>query len=117
MTRPWLSRKAFESLVQEALKGLPHEFRQSLKNVAIEIEEEPNNQTLRALGIADDDPDELLGLYVGRSIQGHSFFDAGGEPLMAGRFAVQLKTIAAAKDLLVGGERDIDVVVESLAEY
>ena len=79
MARSWLSRKAFESLVQEALKGLPHEFRQCLKNVAIEIEEEPNNQALRALGIADDDPDELLGLYVGRSIQGHSFFDAGGE--------------------------------------
>src|SRR5207244_12785737 len=79
MTRSWLSHKAFESLVQEALKGLPHEFRQCLKNVAIEIEEEPNNQALRALGIADDDPDELLGLYVGRSIQGHSFFDVGGE--------------------------------------
>jgi predicted Zn-dependent protease with MMP-like domain len=31
------------------------------------------------MGIPDDGPDELLGLYVGRSIQGHSFFDAGGE--------------------------------------
>ena len=29
--------------------------------------------------IALPDPDELLGLYVGRSIQGRSFFDAGGE--------------------------------------
>src|SRR5206468_11269577 len=71
--------KAFESLVQEALKGLQREFRKSQNNVAIEIEEEPNHQTLRTLGIADNDPDELLGLYVSRSIQGHSFFDAGGE--------------------------------------
>ena len=91
MTRSWLSHKAFESLVQEALKGLPHEFRQCLKNVAIEIEEEPNNQALRALGIADDDPDELLGLYVGRSIQGHfSSMPAGNSPIgstsIGGRF-------------------------------
>ena len=66
MTRSWLSRKAFESLVQEALKGLPHEFRRCLKNVAIEIEEEPTNQALHALGIAEDDPDELLGLWCRR---------------------------------------------------
>ncbi len=79
MAGAWLSRKDFESLVQEALRELPAQFRRRLQNVAIEIEEEPSNETLNSVGMGDDEPDELLGLYVGRSIQEHSFFDAGGE--------------------------------------
>lgn len=79
MAGTWLSRKDFESLVQEALRGLPAQFRRRLQNVAIEIEEEPSNETLNSVGMTNDEPDELLGLYVGRSIQQHSFFDTGGE--------------------------------------
>ena len=79
MAGAWLSRKDFESLVQEALRELPAQFRRRLQNVAVEIEEEPSNETLNSVGMADDEPDELLGLYVGRSIQEHSFFDTGGE--------------------------------------
>ena len=79
MSGAWLSRKDFESLVQEALRELPAQFRRRLQNVAIEIEEEPSNETLNSVGMADDEPDELLGLYVGRSIQERSFFDAGGD--------------------------------------
>ena len=79
MSGAWLSRKDFESLVQEALRELPAQFRRRLQNVAIEIEEEPSNETLNSVGMADDEPDELLGLYVGRSIQERSFFDSGGD--------------------------------------
>ncbi|HEY3198453.1 MAG TPA: metallopeptidase family protein [Nitrospirales bacterium] len=79
MAGAWLSRKDFESLVREALRELPTQFRRRLQNVAIEIEEEPSNETLNSVGMADDESDELLGLYVGRSIQQHSFFDTGGE--------------------------------------
>jgi predicted Zn-dependent protease with MMP-like domain len=75
----WLSRKAFAALVHEAVNGLPLQFKSRLENVAIEIEEEPSAETLETMGIEPDDPDELLGLYVGRSIQGHSFFDPGAE--------------------------------------
>jgi predicted Zn-dependent protease with MMP-like domain len=79
MADPWLSRKAFDTLVREALRGLPREFRRCLENVAIEIEEEPSPETLNSLGMQPNDPDELLGLYVGRSIHGHSYFEPGGE--------------------------------------
>ena len=79
MSDRWLSRKAFETLVRDALRGLPREFRRCLENVAIEIAEEPGAETLQSLGIQEDDPDELLGLYVGRSIHGHSYFETGGE--------------------------------------
>jgi predicted Zn-dependent protease with MMP-like domain len=75
----WLSRKAFDILVQKALNGLPREFRRYLENVAVEIAEEPSPETLESLGIQQHDPDELLGLYVGRSIHGHSYFEPGGE--------------------------------------
>lgn len=78
MADGWLSRKAFEALVAEAVRGLPGQFRRCLDNVAIEVQEEPSDEALESVEIDRDDPDELLGLYWGRSIQGDSFFDAGG---------------------------------------
>ena len=79
MSDRWLSRQAFDTLVKEALRALPREFRRCLENVAIEIEEEPGSETLQSLGIERDDSDELLGLYMGRSIHGRSYFETGGE--------------------------------------
>lgn len=78
MAGGWLSQKAFEALVAEAVQGLPGRFRRHLDNVAVEVQEEPSDEVLESVGIARDDPDELLGLYWGRSIRGGSFFDAGG---------------------------------------
>ena len=79
MTSGWLSRNAFEALVAEAVKSLPRQFRECLDNVAIEIQEEPSDEALDSLELGRGEPDELLGLYWGRSIQGNSFFDAGGQ--------------------------------------
>lgn len=78
MPSGWLSRQDFETLVAEAVKGLPKEFRRRLENVAIEVQEEPSGEALEAVGLEPEESDELLGLYWGRSIQGDSFFDAGG---------------------------------------
>lgn len=74
----WLSHKDFEALVAEAVKGLPKEFRRRLENVAIEVQQEPSEEALEAVGLEPEESDELLGLYWGRSIQGDSFFDTGG---------------------------------------
>lgn len=79
MPGSWLSRQDFEALVAEAVKGLPRDFRRCLDNVAIEVQEEPSAEVLEAVGLEREDADELLGLYWGRSIQGESFFDAGGQ--------------------------------------
>jgi predicted Zn-dependent protease with MMP-like domain len=79
MAGGWLSRQAFESLVEEAVKGIPKQFRRHLKNVAIEVQEEPSEEVLKSMRMNRDDPDELLGLYWGRSIHGDSFFDTGGQ--------------------------------------
>lgn len=78
MPRSWLSRQDFEALVAEAVRGLPKAFRHHLENVAIEVQEEPSAEALETVGLESDETDELLGLYWGRSIQGDSFFDVGG---------------------------------------
>lgn len=61
-----ITRREFESLVEEALRELPPEFARLLDNVAIVVEEEPSEDDLEAL---DDESyeagDELLGLYRG----------------------------------------------------
>lgn len=79
MPGSWLSRQGFEALVAEAVKGLPKAFRRYLDNVVIEVQEEPAEEALEAVGLEREDADELLGLYWGRSIQSESFFDAGGQ--------------------------------------
>jgi len=79
MPNGWLSRKDFEALVAEAVRGLPKVFRRRLENVAIEVQEEPSEEALEAVGLEPEESDELLGLYWGRSIQGDSFFDTGGQ--------------------------------------
>lgn len=61
-----ISRREFETLVEEALRELPPEFARLLDNVAIVVEEEPSEDDLDVL---DDESyeagDELLGLYRG----------------------------------------------------
>jgi len=79
MPSGWLSRRDFDALVTEAVRSLPKEFRRRLDNVAIEVQEEPSAEALDAAGLEPDQSDELLGLYWGRSIQGGSFFDTGGQ--------------------------------------
>lgn len=63
----------FESAVEEALENIPERFLDALENVAVIVEDEPNDYHLDAL----DDPDclgaslngnELLGLYDGVSL-------------------------------------------------
>lgn len=58
-----VSRRIFEGLVAEALEGLPAYFRERLDNVAIVVEEWPDRQTLRAVGVRF--PHELTGYYHG----------------------------------------------------
>jgi predicted Zn-dependent protease with MMP-like domain len=60
-----LTRGEFESLVEEALEGLPPQFADLLDNVAVVVEEEPSDEDLDVL---DDPHGELLGIYRGVSL-------------------------------------------------
>jgi predicted Zn-dependent protease with MMP-like domain len=58
-----LSRKRFEQLVTEALKGIPAELREALDNIEVAIDDWPSEDQLTEAGL---DPDELLfGFYQG----------------------------------------------------
>jgi predicted Zn-dependent protease with MMP-like domain len=58
-----MTRRQFEVLVDRALRGLPRGFRDKLRNVAVVVEEWPDDETLADMGI--EPPDTLYGLYRG----------------------------------------------------
>lgn len=59
-----MDRDEFAGLVQEVLDDLPPEFARHLDNVAVMIEDEPETDDLRSLGL-DPRQDTLFGLYRG----------------------------------------------------
>ena len=58
-----MEQEEFEKLVNEAVAGLPEDIRTMMKNVAITIDEIPNQEQLRKTGVRRGD--FLLGLYEG----------------------------------------------------
>ena len=63
-----VSRREFEKYVDEALAGLPAEFRKYLDNIVISVEEEPLEEDYEEGDVPDDE--ELLGIF-----RGLSYFD------------------------------------------
>lgn len=67
-----MTEEEFEQAVEEAIDGIPEQFLAALENVAITVQDEPDDYQLEALddpelpGTAQDD--ELLGLYDGVSL-------------------------------------------------
>lgn len=72
-----VSEQDFQSLVQQALDGLPDEYAKLLSNVAVVVEEEPSPEVLADLEMEEDE--DLLGLYQGLSVDKESFFQTGGQ--------------------------------------
>ncbi len=59
-----LSRSAFEEVASDALDRLPDEFAELMSNIAVQVEEWPDEETLCELGL-DPRDDTLYGLYTG----------------------------------------------------
>ncbi len=57
-----MNRSLFEKLVERSLKRLPRKFLDALENIAIEVEDEPEDEILDDMGIEDG---ALYGLYQG----------------------------------------------------
>lgn len=57
-----MKRSAFEKLVDRSLQRLPKKFGDELRNILIEVEDEPSDDLLEDMGIGDG---ELYGLYQG----------------------------------------------------
>lgn len=58
-----MTPEQFEEAAAEAFEKIPEKFRKQMKNVALLIEESPDEETLREEGL--EEGDTLLGLYRG----------------------------------------------------
>ena len=58
-----MDRAKFEAIVADALRSIPRDFRDAMRNIAIVVEDEPSRQLLREMEI--EPPDTLFGLYQG----------------------------------------------------
>lgn len=59
-----MNRAEFESVVAEALDGLPLEFAELMSNITIQVREAPDAEVLRSLDL-DPRHHTLFGLYTG----------------------------------------------------
>jgi predicted Zn-dependent protease with MMP-like domain len=73
-----MTRDRFRALVQEALAGIPQQFRDALDNIAIVVEDEPTHDQLAEVGI--EPPDTLYGLYEGTPLTERSWADGNRLP-------------------------------------
>ena len=62
-----MTDERFEALVAKGLESIPGRFREKLRNVAILIADEPDEEQLASVGIDPESGDTLLGLYEGVS--------------------------------------------------
>jgi predicted Zn-dependent protease with MMP-like domain len=60
---PMTRREKFEKLVAEALASIPHRFRDAMSNIAIVVEDEPDEALLDEMEV--EPGGTLLGLYQG----------------------------------------------------
>jgi predicted Zn-dependent protease with MMP-like domain len=58
-----VTRRQFEALVERALRRLPRPFKEKLANIAVVVQDWPDDETLAEMGI--EPPDTLYGLYRG----------------------------------------------------
>lgn len=110
-----LEPRAFEELVRRALEELPPEFAARLENVAVVVEDEPDPEDLRALGLDPQrDADELLGLYQGTPLteRGASYSD------LPDRIAIYRGPILRSCSTLEEAAREIrDTVIHELGHF
>jgi predicted Zn-dependent protease with MMP-like domain len=109
-----LSRAEFESVVAEALDSLPPRFARLVKNVAIAVEEEPNDDDLESFEEEDDGDSELLGIYRGVALT-ERMHDA---PLLPDEIAIfrgPINRVAHTREEAVDEVRE--TVIHELGHY
>ena len=110
-----LTREEFERAVSDALDSLPERFSRLVKNVAIAVEEEPNDEDLESLDDDDEDDDsELLGIYRGVALTERSH----DMPLLPDEIAVfrgPINRVARSREEAVDEIRE--TIVHELGHY
>ena len=108
-----MDRKAFEKLLEEAVRELPEEFRDRLRNVAIIVEDYPSQELIRQLDLTDDDT--LFGLYTGVPLPERGFFAA---PLHPDRILIFQRAIEDECDSLGEIKEEVKItLVHEIAHF
>ena len=84
-----MRRRRFVRLVEQALAGLPRIIQEALENVAVVVEEWPDDELIAEMGLHSRD--ELFGLY-----QGTPLVEREGEPLLPDRIVLFQRPIELA---------------------
>jgi len=67
-----MSREEFEKLIMKAMEELPADFKEKLENVDIVIEDEPDMNVVRKMGLGSKG--RLLGLYQGVPLKSRTHY-------------------------------------------
>ena len=108
-----LTRAEFERVVAEALDSLPERFASLVDNVAVVIEEEPNDDDLESVDDEDDDS-EILGIYRGVALTERTH-DAPMLPDEIAIFRGPINRIASTRSEAV--EQVRETVMHELGHY
>src|SRR5262245_16492876 len=73
-----MDRKAFERLLDQAIRELPGEFREKLENVAVIVEDYPSEELMEQMELDPDDT--LFGLYEGVPLTERGYFEQPTHP-------------------------------------
>ena len=107
-----LTQAEFQRVVEEALDSLPERFAAMVQNVAISIEEEPNDDDF---DLVEDDEYELLGIYRGVPLTERTY---GNDPLLPDEIAIfrgPINRIAETRDEAIEEVRE--TVIHELGHY
>jgi len=83
-----MDRKVFEQLIHDAVRELPAEFRDKLRNVAIIVEDYPSEELMQQMELSPDDT--LFGLYEGVPLTERGYFE---QPLHPDRILIFQRAI------------------------
>lgn len=72
-----VSKEHFEFLAEKALQSIPKKFLTEFRNIAIVIEDYPDEETLNLVGV---ERDQLLGLFVGQTHENQKTFFSNPHP-------------------------------------
>lgn len=73
-----MTRERFRQLVTEAIALIPKRFRREMKNIAVVVEDEPDDELLDEMEI--EPPDSLYGLYQGTPLPERSWTHGNALP-------------------------------------
>lgn len=108
-----IEKELFEELVKKAFDDLPKNFKDSLENIEVLIEEKPSKELLRNLGMKS--PMSLLGLYHGVPIKSRGYYYGN---VLPDRIVIYKRPLEAlSRDIKELKEKINEVLLHEIGHY